>query len=38
MEYLMCFGFPLFLIIGIWLAKNTQDFIDSKNAKEREER
>ena len=42
MEYLFCFGFPLILVLGVWLAKDTQDFIDFKNAearleKEREE-
>ena len=43
MEYLLCFGFPLIFVLGVWLAKDTQDFIDFKNAqarleKEREER
>jgi|13_taG_2_1085334.scaffolds.fasta_scaffold288024_2 hypothetical protein len=38
MEYLICFGFPLILIIGIWLAKNTQDFIDNQNAQARLDR
>jgi len=38
MEYLICIGFPLILIIGIWLAKNTQDFIDNQNAQARLDR
>ena len=38
MEYIICMVLPLFLIIGIWLAKNTQQFIDSKNANARLDR
>ena len=38
MELIICIVLPLFLIIGIWLAKGTQDFIDEQNARIREDR
>ena len=34
MELIICIVLPLFLIIGIWLAKGTQDFIDEQNARQ----
>ena len=38
MEYVICIVLPLFLLFGIWLAKGTQQFIDSKNANARLDR
>jgi hypothetical protein len=38
MELLLCIVLPLFLFFGIWLAKDTQQFIDNKNAQARLDR
>jgi hypothetical protein len=38
MEYLLCFGLPLIFVLGVWLAKDTQKFIDNKNAQVRLDR
>ena len=37
MEYVICIVLPLFLILGIWLAKGTQDFIDEQNNRLRQD-
>ena len=37
MEYIICIVLPLFLILGIWLAKGTQDFIDEQNNRLRQD-
>ena len=37
MEWIICIVLPLFLILGIWLAKGTQDFIDEQNERIRKD-
>ena len=38
MEYLRCFGVTVSFVLGVWLAKDTQKFIDNKNAQARLDR